>query len=738
MMVGISQRRPRLLPRLMAVGSSFLGLSGFANAADSGSSGVNAVESGNVQLEEIVVTARKRTEKLQDVPDAITPFTAAMIENAGIEHIADFMALTPNLTFEDGSPYYSGFINLSMRGIGNAQDGWPSVAYIVDGVPADSLDAINSGSLEDIERIEVLRGPQSALYGAGAIAGAINVVTQAPTNDYHFKARVSYGNGNDRQIAGTASGPIISDTLLFRVSAIYRDDDGLFTSPSNGLDLGFMHQREISGRLIYKPADDLQIDVRARFDKEHNGSTYEDEVPSIAYENDFNPIYNARRGYAGFENRDIYNLSTRIQYDFSAMSLISVTGFSHIDQNIGASFCFDDPSDPLLPGPDGGAQCILGSAFGDRALPGEALDEFGNSVYNFRTYTEDLRLASRAQGPLNWVVGASGMYREAIEGFAGGIINAPDHSLTTEIADADIKRDNWWGLYGQISDYVTSKIELTFAGRYDHTNVKNTGYTDLSLMTIAPVPGPNGLPENTQLHETSAFQPKGQVSYHFTGDVMSYFTVSRGFRAGFYNSGQYTLPEHTTNYELGLKSTLLDQRMTANLAVFYIDYSDQQFEVGSATYPYIIATTIPKTKIKGVEYEGQYRISTTLTVGFAAGYLDAMVSDGTRSPAAPKFNLSPTLDYAQPITDGTTLHLHVDDRYNSSLYLSTGDTQFVSAKNYLNARLGVDHGHFSYNLFVRNAQNTRQAIAPGEELIAGFLRYPNMPRTYGGEIRMSY
>lgn len=706
--------------------------------ADDASADVQGSDAAIPQLEEVIVTARKREENLQNVPDALTAFTATTIENAGIYHISDFMALTPNLTFEDGSAYYSGFYNLSMRGIGNAQDGWPSVSYIVDGVPADSTDSINSGSLEDIERIEVLRGPQSALYGFNAIAGAVNVVTQRPTNDYQFKGRISYGNGNDRQIAATASGPVVPDMLLFRVTATVRDDDGLFTSPSNGLDLGFMKQKQIRGRLIYKPVENLEIDVRASFDQEHNGSTYEDEVPSAAYINDFNPLYDARRGYAGFEDRQIYNLAARIQYDFSKVSLISVTAFSHLNQMIRASFCYDDPSDPLYPAPGGGAQCLLGTAFGRFATPGQPIDEFGDGPFNFRTVTQDVRLASRANDNINWIVGASGLSREEIEGFDAGTINAPDYSRTLVSPDWDIKRDVWWGFYGQVSGRITPKTELTFAGRYDDTNVKDTAYTNGNLTTIAPVPGPNGALENTQVNPTRAFQPKGQLSYHFTSDVMSYATVSRGFRAGFYNFGQYTIPEHTTNYEVGVKSTLWNQRMTANLALFHIDYSDQQFETVSNTYPYVISTTIPKTKITGAEYESHFRVSSEWTLGLAIGYLNAKVSDGTYSPAAPKLNVSPTVDFSQPLWNNSTFRLHVDDRYNSSLYLSTENTQPVPARNYLNARAGIDNGHFSYDLFVRNAQNTRQSTSAGGELVAGFIRYENLPRTYGVEIKASF
>ena len=209
---------------------------------------------------------------MQDVPDAITVLTAGTIVDAGIQHLADVAVMTPNLNLRDGSAYSSGFYNLSMRGIGQAQQGWPSVAYIVDGVPADSPEMLNNGTLDDIERIEILRGPQSALYGSGAIAGAINVVTKRPTNDLEVDGRLFYGNGEDRQAGATISGAIVPDKILARLSVFYRDDVGLIRSASNGIPLDFKDQRQVQGRAIFLPVDNFEADISGSFVKQHYGS----------------------------------------------------------------------------------------------------------------------------------------------------------------------------------------------------------------------------------------------------------------------------------------------------------------------------------------------------------------------------------------------------------------------------------------------------------------------------------
>ena len=172
--VGGASRLGRSIPLLGAVVTMLVCSIAVSHAADAVPADTD-VSSPPPRLEEVVVTARKRDENLQNVPDAVTAFTAETIENAGIRHIADFLALTPNVNFEDGGAFYSGFLNLSMRGIGNGQDGWPSVAYLVDGVPADSTDSINSGSLEDIEREAIRETLEATHYKIGKAAEILGI-----------------------------------------------------------------------------------------------------------------------------------------------------------------------------------------------------------------------------------------------------------------------------------------------------------------------------------------------------------------------------------------------------------------------------------------------------------------------------------------------------------------------------------------------------------------------------------
>jgi iron complex outermembrane receptor protein len=699
------------------------------------------------QLTEVVVTARRREENLQNVPDAITAFTATSIVDAGIQQISDFAALTPNLIFHESTAYRAGVFDLSMRGIGNGQEGWSSVSYIVDGVPADSLDSIASGSLEDIDRIEVLRGPQSALYGFNALAGAINIITKRPTNEWLFETRTLYGNGDDRQLGATVSGPIIPDKLLFRLTASYRDDDGLIQSTGNGLDLDFKLDKQVQGRLIFTPADNLEIDLRGSFAKQHDGAGYQDRVPTFAYADDFDSPYGARRGLEGYEDRALDKLSARVQWDFEPVSLISVTGFDHIDQHLVYSTCYDNPNDPLYPATGGGDVCLFTAiglappALGLRAPPGTPIDYPYDGEDNFRTVTEDVRLASRGSDAMQWTVGASALYRRYLTGYDSTELLAPAVEVPLPgLSDWNDKHDNWWGVYGQLIWKATERLELSAAARYDDEIYKNAGYTTRAFNTVIPVLSPQGTLENTQRETADAFQPKGQVSYHFTEDVLAYATVSRGFRAGYFISGNYTLPEHTTNYELGLKTMEWNRRILANLAIFHIDYTDQQFESQIAEFPFRSAITIPKTDINGVEYESTLLVSRFVTFGLGLGYLNATVANGGgQSPDTPHFNGNATADFTYPLANQWKARLHLDDRYNSSQYLATGDSQPLPSKNFLNLRAGLQSDHYDITAFVRNATDTREVTIAGVMIPSfGVIRYQNEPRSYGVEFRTKF
>ena len=220
---------------------------------------VNA-QSGAI-IEEIVVTSRKREENLMEIPDSITVFSDAVIDTANIASIRDFADLTPNLTIID--QLIPSTQTMTIRGMTTVQNGELPVAFIVDGVNAPSMNFINQ-ELVDIERIEVLRGPQGTLYGRGAVGGAINIVTKSPGDEFEFKGKVSYGRGDSLFVGGTVSAPL-GENAAFRISASHRDEDGLIDNEGTGTEADPVDEQSVQARLTFQPFDRLSIDLRGRY-----------------------------------------------------------------------------------------------------------------------------------------------------------------------------------------------------------------------------------------------------------------------------------------------------------------------------------------------------------------------------------------------------------------------------------------------------------------------------------------
>ncbi len=693
---------------------------------------------GQPALEEIVVTARSKSESLQSVPDSISAFTSVQIERANIQSVADVARLSPGLNFRDGSSYRVGNYDLRIRGIGQGQQGWPAASVLIDGVPADSPEAVQNLSFSTIEQVEVLRGPQSALYGAGAIAGALNITTRRPTNELQSDARVYYGNGNNFRAGTSVSGAIVPDKVLARFTANYIDDDGRFESKTNGVDLGFTNQRDFAGRVLINLADNLEVDVNGSYLSGRNGLSYQERLPSAAYLNTFDGFYNSR-AKAGEDQREIGRFTTRVNWEPGDLKVSAVGAYTSTKYDDYGDSCFDDVNDPQFGLPTGGVACLTGTVvYGDDALPGQNRTLNANLYDKYETYFGELRIGSNDNGPVQWIAGASSMRRDYLSGLAletevvGQAIN------TTVYGRADAKVDEWWGVFGQLQ-VEFGRFELTMNGRYDHQEYRNTAYRDPTKAVLVPVTDAQGNLISTQVNEAEKFQPKVQLSYDVTDEVMVYGTVSRGFRPGYYNSGGYAAPETTTNYEAGFKSRLLDRRVTLNAAAFHIDYSNQQVSTTIAAPPFRATSTVPKTKIDGVEAELNVQLTSALSIGSSATYLHAELTNGTDSPKSPEWSGSLSVDFEQPVSSTAwTFRAHADDSFHTSQYLALGNTQQVESNHFLNARVGVENDTLGFWLVGTNLSDTQESqIASGINPYY-FVRYPTQPRSYGVEVRAQF
>lgn len=667
-------------------------------------------------LEEIVVTANKREENLQRVPVAVTALSAETIERAGIKKVSDFIALTPNVMLRDS--FRAGEVFITVRGITTAQNGWSPVTYTVDGVQATSLDAINQGVLTDIERIEVLKGPQGVLYGAGAIAGAINVITKKPTEQTEYSAKVSYGNGEDFRASAAVSGPIVEDKVLFRLGGYYRDFGGL-VEDTDGHALDFDEIGKLSGRLLFN-LDTVSLDLTASYADARSGAATQQKLPDQALRDVFNEQTRPSRGLRSAEDRSYKDASARLDWDMGFATLTSVSGYSKIEQVLHGTFSWGKPPTSSLFGPVGGPNDPFA-------------DAFQHTLNNYESFSQDVRLASRTDAPLRWLIGAAYVDREAVDFLGGGGVLASGQQLYL-LMRPDLRNDEAWGVYGEVNYDVTDQLTLTAGTRYDRNDYDSTQYTDLTLQT--PVPTFDGL--LTQRSRDSKWQPKLVATYQWTDDILSYVSYTEGFRFGFYSAGGPTAPESVKNYEVGLKTTLLEGRLRFNTAVFHEEYSEQQSTNFVPTPPFRVTGNIPASTLDGFEVETSAVLPAGFDASLGVGYIEADTVTGKTPFGLSKYSVNLAINQTTQIGVDWELISRADYRRLGSYRTGNDADPFtIIPSDEVNLSTSLRHGAWTASLFVKNLLDHRQAtsfVALGAE----YFRFVNTPRAYYLELSWRY
>jgi iron complex outermembrane receptor protein len=336
-------------------------------------------------IEEIIVTSRYRAEKLSDVPDSITAFTVGDIERHRIERINRVASLTPNLRFSDDQEV--GVSTLVIRGVRqNRGTGQPPVSFRIDGVSATN-NLLTTQDLFDIESVDVLRGPQGALYGRNAIGGAVLIATRQPTTEPEYRLRMSAAEGEDYTFAGSASGPVTGDGLSYRASFRLQDREGQLRNTY--LDNQFVDYKESAafrGRLLWNATEKLTIDLRGQYLDQDGGSGYfmpgsEGFLPlpppaaPILFGN---PTYEIQSNRIGESFVRSWETSAKIDYDLGWATLTSITSFTDVES--------------------GNDQDL------DQTLV-EAIDII--VIDESETIAQELRLVSNSDDALHWVAGVS-------------------------------------------------------------------------------------------------------------------------------------------------------------------------------------------------------------------------------------------------------------------------------------------------------------------------------------------
>ncbi|QTH20934.1 TonB-dependent receptor [Rhizorhabdus wittichii] len=702
-----------------------------------------AADADNIGLEEIVVTAQKRSEKLQDIPVTVTALGAEALERRQVLSVSDLQSIAPGVSVGQ----HAGYNRLFIRGIGltsisSGQD--PSVSFQVDGVVIGRPSA-QLASFFDLERVEVLRGPQGTLYGRNATGGSVNLITRKPTRDLSGYLDLTYGNYDRIQLDGAISGPLDGKgDVRARIAFQKVKHDGYGRNVTLNEDVSDQDSWAVRGILQVDPAANVDITLSADYAREDdhnypfNGfGPYRSDVPMPGLLLGGTLLPNSRDVTTEVPTRNdrtFWGLSGTIGVDLGGgLRFQSITGYrksrrANINDPETTSYAVFSPT-----------------------LTAE----------NARQFSQELQLLYTSDR-LNGVAGLF-YYDESLKaeldlgfpviGAALGFPAADYH----EDGTIDIKA---YAAFTQWTYEVVDHLRLTAGVRYSDEKRRSNGtFTIFSFM-----PPPNAANVVVPVHVDKswhALTPKFSIDYKPVENVMLYASATRGFKSGVLLSGNPNPPvnpEYIWSYEAGIKSSFLDNRVQLNAAAFYYDFKDLQ--VNRIINVSIVTENAAAARVKGAEVELRARPVEGVTLNADATYLDATFRkystkhparpelglldlSGNRLANAPKWSLNAGAEFDLPIGVPGRLSARGDVAWTGKVYFTEFNENLLSqdAVATVDASLQYESedGHWRASLFGKNLTNRKivankfiAAQTTGFALNGGF----KPPRTYG--LRVGY
>jgi iron complex outermembrane recepter protein len=780
-------------PRVSSVTSFIL-----ACAAVAAAPGVHAQESTQSQasagtLQEVVVTAQKREERLHDVPMGVTAITAEDLQKQQLVSLDDLASKVPGLSLTDVQP---GITRLTLRGQDAGGVGSTVTTYI-DDTPFGSSNALANGfgftgdfDTWDLQRVEVLRGPQGTLYGAGSEGGLLKYVTNPP-DPTKFSAAVE-GGGEDvahGEGAGSGKGMInvpIGEIAAFRLSGYYEGLPGYVDDPSlDEKDINHGYRDGVRAALLVNFTDNLSIRLNAFGQDLHtDGTPYTDVVGAGNLEltppaNQLQPQngnFNQQRFINEPTNFDYRIYSGTLNWNIGWGTFSSITSYGTTEES-GLS---DVTSSPAAPGtgPTG--------TFGDVATsllslvtppPPGATSVAGlaeTETIDIKKWTQEFRLASSAGQTLEWQVGAfytheSSTLAQTLPVFyIPSLVYAPLPAAlggpSLENATLDALYREWAG-FAQVTYQFSPQWDLALGGRWSENKQSSNQLTNGALLTLESLPPQVTFGDSTNTDFTYSIAPR----WHVNSDTMVYGRIATGYRPGGPNDLPPNAPasvprsyqaDQTTNYELGVRSDLLDKRLSVDVTAFLIDWKKiqllEEFIVAGSP-PFGINANGGTARSKGLEWTLAATplsgLTFTLTGAYVNAYLtapapDAGGNDGDPLPYAPKWSTSLDGAYTwrafgdySAFTGATWSY--IGSRFNdfSALPGATGAFEpeprpDLPSYNTVGLRAGLENARWTFELYCKNVGDTRGIayyINSGTPNYGGAISYVQ-PRTLGGTV----
>jgi iron complex outermembrane receptor protein len=722
---------------------------------------VNAAETtaaSDSDLQEITVTARLRSESLQEVPIAVDAFSSKALEDAGVRDYSDFIALTPNVSLVEAESVGQSF--LTIRGLTEVRNGQAPVAFVVDGVQESSNRQFTQ-AMFDLDSVQVLKGPQGALYGRNASGGAIVITTKQPTNEYRGYVQAGGGSGGSSEAQGVISGPILQDTLLFRVAGSFNDRTGYFDNIYLNEKADPYEDATVRGLLKWMPIEGLTADLRlnyshtngASLNYQYQGTLFDPAHTCFADPNNpfggpaadpNNVTHYFCANNRGRDQRDMREATAKVDYKVPGATVTGIFSYNTIKEyTAGDQF------------PYTASRNVFGT------------DGTQTQFFNIKNTSAEVRLTSDADQPLRWMVGGyylrTSNFTSSTTGTDLGLgierieydpdFNSATNPTLSWFTNTDV--DKVYAGFGNVSYDVTSALEASFAIRYDKDDASQT----VDFRNTGGLPP--GCPGAGCLRSTSfdRVQPKVSLKYQLTPAAQVYASWGEGFRSGLYNpygtsavAAAAGLPgvndvlpaELTDSYEIGFKTEWLNHSLRLNGAGFYTNVRGQQYFVFLGGIGAQILVSIDKVRIEGGELEAVYSPFKGLDLYASGGISASKIKQynlnpadvGNWAPYVPQTTENVGAQYRFPITSGLQVLSRADFSIKGAQYWDPENSASRSAVGLLNLRLGLEDadGKWKVTGTVNNATNK----AYNAEFVLGGFAQPAIPREWTIDARYNF
>jgi len=739
----------RHIRALLCAGLSMSMLAASAAAAEDAAAADMGAD-GNER--DIVVTARKRAETLQDVPMAVTALSSADLDQRRVEDVNGLYAEVPGLFSAPGSVNNSAdFAYLTMRGVGFNAGLEPAVGVFVDGMYVPQM-GFDTGFL-DVERVEILRGPQGTLFGRNTQGGAINIVTRKPGPDPHGKVQVEGAEFGTFRAQGAISGPI-TNGLYAGVSASYGRSDGYLRNVVLGGQQDWWRQTAVRGVLRWTPTETVDLSLIGDWsDRDYNEAIRGVRLATRKYESVVDQDLPDSRGGHGVQLNATIDLG-------GTLTFTSITGHRYADSDV-----FTDMDSRITAQKPVTLPAFIPVAFTPQTFQGATLDV----AIRQRFTSQEVRL-NGSHGGLDWLIGGYwfGQRQDQRRDRRVGAGVAPFPAALYIYEKYRDDRDGY-AAFANASYRLTDRLEITAGGRWSHESVIGTG--NRGQVFGPPINSFQPVVRNAR-DSFSNFSWTGSLSYKPGEDVLLYATYAEGWKAGginrFPGTSDSNLPykdESSENYEIGAKTSFLDRRMTFNLALYHISIRNQQLinviPTGGPT-PVSVVDSAAKAHVDGFEAELTARPAERLRLRGALSFSRSRFDDfvrvftptdrtdlsGTPFENVPETTLFGAADYSLPLGDGKRLELHGEYQYVSAIRYQD-NTRASRSGDQLTAP-GYDRVNLSVTLatakglrltgFVNNLFDSFDYAFPSSDPLLGgdVFVVPLPPRQFGGRAAFSF